>query len=375
MKKLLLAAFAALVLGLGALGADAAPRRTENVVLIITDGLRWQEVFTGADPTLLNDKAGGSWTPAAELKQKWWSDDPLERRRKLMPFLWGTVAQHGQIFGNRNAGSRAEVTNDQWFSYPGYNELITGAADPRINSNEFGPNPNSNVFEWLNGRPGLAGRVEIFGTWSTFHDIFNDARSHLPVRSGANLVDARDASPRGRLLRELYETTPRLEGEDPYDSFLYRVVADHLKGHHPRVLYVGFGDTDNWAHGGRYDALLETIHHVDDFVGRLWQQMQALPQYRGKTTFIFTTDHGRGSGLEQWKDHGREQAGSADIWIAVLGPDTAPLGERHDVPLVTQSQVAATLAAFVGEDYRRVRPLAGAPLADVLGATPPAPAH
>ncbi|MBS0394353.1 MAG: AP protein, partial [Proteobacteria bacterium] len=127
-------------------------------------------------------------------------------------------------------------------------------------------------------------------------------------------------------------------------------------------------DTDNWAHSGRYDALLETVHHVDDFVGRLWAQMQALPQYRGKTTFIFTTDHGRGSGLEQWKDHGREQPGSGDIWIAVLGPDTAPLGERRDVPLVTQSQVAATLAAFVGEDYRRVRPAAGAPIADVLGA-------
>ncbi len=26
---------------------------TQNVILVIADGVRWQEVFTGADPTLL----------------------------------------------------------------------------------------------------------------------------------------------------------------------------------------------------------------------------------------------------------------------------------------------------------------------------------
>ena len=240
------------VLSLGP--ALAGSPKTRNVVLIVTDGLRWQEVFTGADPLLLNDKAGGSWTPVAELRQKYWSDDPGERRRLLMPFLWGTVAKRGQIFGNQQLGSKAEVTNGKWFSYPGYNEMASGVADPRIDKNEFGPNPNETVFEWLNTQPGLAGKVEIFGTWSVFHDIFNDARSHLPVRSGATLVDPADRSPRGKLLLELYRTTTRLEDEDPFDSFLYAELAEHLKAHHPRVLFVGFGDTDNWAHVGRYDA-------------------------------------------------------------------------------------------------------------------------
>lgn len=362
------AAFAACLAAFLSMQPAAAAPKTRHVVLIISDGLRWQEVFTGADPALLNDKAGGSWTPEAELRQKYWHDDPTERRRLLMPFLWNTVAKEGQLFGNQNRGSHAEVTNGFWFSYPGYNEIITGFADPRINSNEFGQNPNTSVFEWLNGKPAYAGKVDIFGTWGTFHEIFNEGRSHLPIRSGKTLIDPADASPANQLLLELYRSTTRLELDDPFDSFLYQAVAAHLRRHHPKVLYVGFGDTDNWAHQGRYDALLEDIHHVDDFIGRLWRQVQSIPEYRGNTTFIITTDHGRGSGPVQWKDHGVEEPGSGNIWIGVIGPDTRALGERHDVALVTQSQIAATLAAFLGEDYRKAQPRAGAPILDVLPA-------
>ncbi len=35
--------------------------RTRNVVLIVSDGLRWQEIFTGADPTLMDSEHGGIW--------------------------------------------------------------------------------------------------------------------------------------------------------------------------------------------------------------------------------------------------------------------------------------------------------------------------
>jgi hypothetical protein len=94
--------------------------------------------------------------------------------------------------------------------------------------------------------------------------------------------------------------------------------------------------------------------------------MQGLPAYHDQTTFIITTDHGRGSGLVEWKDHGADQKGSENIWIAVLGPDTPPLGERTNVDLITQSQIAATLACFLGKDYRHDVPAAGASIASVL---------
>jgi hypothetical protein len=76
--------------------------------------------------------------------------------------------------------------------------------------------------------------------------------------------------------------------------------------------------------------------------------MQSMPQYRGKTTFIITADHGRGSGDREWKSHGEKVEGAQNVWIAVIGPDTPPLGERTNVAPATQSQIAATIASLVG---------------------------
>src|SRR5947208_15989927 len=85
--------------------------KTRTVVLIVSDGLRWQEIFTGADPELLNDKNGGIWETERELRREFWRTDPAERRKALFPFLWGAVAVRGQIFGNQTQGSIARVTN------------------------------------------------------------------------------------------------------------------------------------------------------------------------------------------------------------------------------------------------------------------------
>jgi bisphosphoglycerate-independent phosphoglycerate mutase (AlkP superfamily) len=165
----------------------------------------------------------------------------------------------------------------------------------------------------------------------------------------------------------MFETTTRFDEEDSPNPYIHVALLDYVKKQHPRVLFVGYGETDNWAHQGRYDLVLDSAHRVDGFIKQLWDTMQAMPQYRGTTTFIVTADHGRGSGPEQWREHGVEEAGSQNVWMAVIGPDTAPLGERHDIQPVVQAQIAATVAALIGKDYRRAVPAAAAPLTEVLG--------
>jgi hypothetical protein len=346
--------------------APALAGKTQNVVLIVSDGLRWQEIFTGADPTLLNDKEGGSWLAEPELRKRYWREDVDARRALLFPFLWGTVAKQGQIYGNQLKGSVAHVTNGKAFSYPGYNEMSTGYPNDAIDSNEFGPNPNASVFEWLNKFDEFHGQIAVYGTWDAYQRIFNKSRSGLVIQTGWTLPPKAHETPRDALLRELYETTTRFDDEDVGNSFLQIPLLDYVKASHPRVLFVGYGETDNWAHQGRYDLVLDSAHRMDYFVHQLWDTMQAMPQYHGTTTFIITTDHGRGGGLTEWKEHGIEQKGSENIWIAVLGPDTAPLGERTHVAPVIQAQIAATVAAFVGKDYRHDVPKAAAPIAGVL---------
>jgi arylsulfatase A-like enzyme len=99
---------------------------------------------------------------------------------------------------------------------------------------------------------------------------------------------------------------------------------------------------------------------VDAYLAQLWQQAQANPVTRDKTTLIVTTDHGRGNGAK-WTDHGQDVIGAERIWMAVMGPDVAGLGVRRNVPS-TQSQIAATIAAALGLDWRKAEPRAAAAL-------------
>ena len=90
--------------------AAQSSTRTKNVVLVVTDGLRWQEVFGGADSTVLfgDPRAPGD---TAALRRDFWRPSADERRRTLLPFVWNVMARQGQIFGNRAAGSEAQITN------------------------------------------------------------------------------------------------------------------------------------------------------------------------------------------------------------------------------------------------------------------------
>ena len=50
----------------------------------------------------------------------------------------------------------------------------------------------------------------------------------------------------------------------------------------------------------------------------------------------------------------------------MLGPDTPARGDRAQVEAVTQSQVAATVAALLGEDFVAAMPGVAGPIQAVL---------
>ncbi len=340
-------------------------RKTRNVILITTDGLRWQEVFGGAEAGLMNRKRGRVENTNA-LWKTFWRDQPEARREALMPFFWSVIGKQGQIFGNQSRGSVVKVSNRLNFSYPGYNDILTGVPDPRIDSNAKKPNPNVNVLAWLDQKADYTGRVAAFCAWDVFPYILNRERNGLPVRAGWEPMAVGEANPRRELLNELVaETTPMWENVI-YDSLMFRGAFDYFHEAKPRFFYVAFGETDDWAHEGRYDRYLHAARRVDRYLALLWEAVQSLPDYRDKTTLIITTDHGRGGGPKKWKDHGKSVKGSEYIWLAALGPDTAALGERGNTPLITQSQVAATVAAFLGEDYCAAFPHAGKPVDELI---------
>jgi hypothetical protein len=334
---------------------------TRNVILVTIDGFRWQELFSGADSVLL--AAIPDSVTRAGAVQAFWRPDASARRQALLPFFWGTVARDGQLLGNRFDGGAVRVTNGLRFSYPGYQEILAGFPDSRISSNDPVPNPNVTVLEWLNGQPGMGGRVAAFGSWGAFTAIINAGRSGLPVNAGWQLVE--DGSPVAALLNRVQAFSTRTWDEERDDALTYLAAHDYLVRHQPRLLYVALGDTDEWAHVGRYVTYLDMAHRTDAMLRELWETVQSLPAYRGRTSLVLVTDHGRGDGA-RWTDHGRDVPEAEFIWVGVLGPDTPARGARTDLKDATQAQVAATVAALLGYDYAAAVPRAGPPLPGVI---------
>ena len=343
---------AVLVLVLVSLVATSVPaeeRRCQNVVLVTLDGLRWQELFGGAEQRLIDRQAGGVREPEVTLK-RFAAPTAQQRRQKLMPFFWDVVATRGQVLGDPQKKCDVVVTNGLFFSYPGYNEILSGVADPKINSNKKLPNPNVTVLEWLNRKAAFRGRIAAFTSWDVFPFIINSQRSGIYVNAGWQPLQKFRDPDEQRHLKQMAQELPRYWHNVRYDTFTFRGAMEYLDAKQPRVLYLALGETDDWAHAGRYDLYLDAARRSDDFLRRLWEAIEKNPHYAGKTALVVTTDHGRGTGREGWKSHGAKLPGCDRIWIAVMGPDTQPLGVISNRK-ATQSQVAATVASLLGEDF------------------------
>ena len=332
--------------------APGQPLKTENIFIITLDGFRWQELFTGADSLLLTDKTFVRDTAA--LKSGFWAGTPVQRRRILMPFFWNIIAGKGQIYGNRRYDNKADCSNSMWFSYPGYHEILAGFADDEnINSNKKINNPNETLLEYLQELPQYSGKVAAFGSWDVFPFIINEERSGVPVNAGFEKASGEKLSDRELFLNTLQDEIPGPWGSVRLDAFTHHFALEYLKKKKPRVLYIAYGETDDFAHDGRYDEYLRSAQRTDKFIGDLWTWVQSQSQYRDKTTFLITTDHGRGTQpLGSWRSHGDEVAGAGQIWFAVIGPDTPPTSEQKNAAQLFQNQVAKTAAAFLGIDYR-----------------------
>ncbi len=327
-----------------------AVTKTENIILITLDGFRWQELFTGAESRLLLNKKFVADTAA--LITAYWRETPQQRREILMPFFWNVIAKEGQLYGNRTSGNKVNTKNKMWFSYPGYNEILTGSADDaRVTSNDPVNNPNQTVLEFLNKRKEFKGKVAAFSSWETFPWIINTERSGIPVNAGF-MRATKNPTESEKLMNELMVQLPNESGGTRADAFTFHYAFEYLKNQRPRVLFISFDETDHFAHEGEYDQYLTSAHHTDGVIKSLWDWIQSDPLYKNMTTLIVTTDHGRGNkNPEDWRHHGSKVESADEVWFAFLGPDVPALGEVKTEQQFYQSQVAKTLAAFLGIDY------------------------
>jgi len=325
-------------------------QQVDNVILITLDGLRWQEVFGGAVDSLIENE--DFTKDKEEIILRFRGDSRLDSRQKLMPWFWSTLVSQGQMYGNRWEGNQMTCTNRFWFSYPGYNEILTGFSDPSIDSNAKDYNQNVTVLEWLNKKPELNGHIAAFASWDVFPFIINDKRSGIPVNAGFQKAEDEYLTYKEQVLNDLQDEIPSPWSSVRLDAFTHHYMLEYMKKHRPRVVYISYGETDDFAHDGRYDHYLKSAYQTDQWIKELWEYIQSDPFYKDKTSLVITTDHGRGtSPAAEWTSHGTTIKGANEIWAAAIGPNVPARGVAKDGPLLFQSQIAKTVAKMLGYDY------------------------
>ncbi|MES2629401.1 MAG: phosphoglyceromutase [Bacteroidota bacterium] len=345
------------------ISTTALPQPIENLIIITTDGLRWQEVFTGMDTAIANDSRYNQ-DDRSGIYEKYWSDNLKERRKLLMPFFWSTVAAQGTVFGNRGYDNLVNTANPYWFSYPGYSELFTGYVDTLINTNNYKNNPNTTLLDFLQQQPAFTNRIAGFGAWYAFDRILNEPRAGFPVICGFDTV-ASSSTEQQLINKMLKESYRHWDDDECQDVFTHHSAMQYLKERSPKVLFVGYGETDEWAHAGEYKDYLNAAHQVDDWIRQLWEYTSQHPQYKNKTAFLITVDHGRGDEVKkQWTSHNASIAGADETWFAIIAPGIKGKGELRTAGKCYQEQLAQTMATLLGLTFTAEHPVAnGIPLA------------
>jgi hypothetical protein len=223
----------------------------------------------------------------------------------------------------------------------------------------------------LHAKPAFSGRVAAAINWDVLPWILNAPRAGFPVWSGFDVPEGTERLAVPSALTEMAARGQTVWSGVLLDTFVGYAAKHAVRTLKPRAMYVSFGETDDWAHEGNYERYLKAAREFDRFIGELWALTQSLPEYRGSMTFVITVDHGRGPAPTAWKNHGKDISDSAYTWLAVLGPDTAPLGERANTPLAKQSQIAATVAALVGQDFNSAFSRTAPPILELIGTAKP----
>jgi Type I phosphodiesterase / nucleotide pyrophosphatase len=325
----------------------------QNIIIISTDGFRWQELFTGADSTLLfNTKFVADTGIASSM---YWDANRLERRKKLLPFIWNYIEKKGQIWGNRQYDNKVYVSNPYHLSYAGYNEMLTGFADKTIIRNTLHTNNNENLLDYVNELPSYKNKVAFFGSWKLFEYILHQKTASIAINCGYQTQADDSLSTIQKLSNQILDFSENRNLPTRSDMLTHTLALEYLQKHHPKMMHIAYGETDEFAHAGKYDQYLQQGHQFDHFIAEIWSLIQSDTFYKNNTTVFITTDHGRGR--NNWQHHGPFVSGSQESWLMQLGPNILPIGEVKDQASISAASFAQTIANYLGLHFTANHPV------------------
>lgn len=332
---------------------------TRNVIIVTIDGVRWQEVFGGVDEQLARSAGMSKCEVLAG--------------RELMPNLHRHFVDRGVVVGAPGYG-QMEASGPNFMSLPGYEEIFTGRTSS-CTSNFCDHIAQATLLDELHAEAQLApAELAVITSWRTIERAAALDDRTITVSAGRNGGATRDHV---RVNAAASQLLDEASGTSAYPGWLdYRpdrytgaMALQYLAAERPRFLFIGLGDTDEYAHRGNYRGYLDALKAADRFVGRLMDTLATLDDYGAETTVIVTTDHGRAA---NFTGHGGDAPESRRVWMFVAGGAVPARGFADTDRVVRLADIAPTIRRWMG-----LAPdgsiAAGHPLAELMPVEPSGP--
>jgi len=289
------------------IGLAPASGRGDPTVLVVLDGVRWQEIFHGTDATL---GAGA----------------PLRARTaaELMPNLHRIMHEDGAVVGAPGHGS-IRASGPNFVSLPSYREIFSGRSTPDCSDNDCWRISRTTFVDDLRD---AGGRAAVFASWEKIDRAAAADPTGVVVSAGRPEDD--DTSP-----------WPGAGAFRP-DRMTASLALQHLEREAPDFLFLGLGEPDEFAHHGNYSGYVGALTAADATLGELLRTLGRMGARGKRTHVLVTTDHGRSAGF---RDHGGPHPESARVWLAAMGPRIAARGPV-DIDDARLRDIAPTLRAI-----------------------------
>jgi hypothetical protein len=315
--------------------AAAVPINADTVVLLVIDGIRWQEIFWGVDPRLA---VRHGMQPARVVGAA-----------ELTPNLYRLRTQYGGAIGAPDIGDPIVASGPVYRSLPGYMELLSGKAAAYCKSNRCGSVRHLTLMDEV-AQEAAPEAAALFASWP--HLLHAAAMQPEKVvisagrKGGTRLQAVYDSAPR----QELREAANRAgaapsKGDFRGDAFTAKLALDYLVDKLPQFLFVSLGEADAFGHANNYPAHLNALRRSDDFAGQLASVTRRLNLAGHRTTLLVTTDHGRD---EHAREHGPAIAQSARVWLIASGFGVHRRGLLPSPEPRTLSDIAPAVRALLG---------------------------
>jgi hypothetical protein len=252
---------------------------------------------------------------------------------ELLPNFRHLFFEHGTVIGDPRLKGGIEASGPNHVSMPGYLELLTGATTP-CRSNDCGLKPTSTLLDELDDRPrGRPDAIAAFTSWEALGAIAAGDATRSFIRAG----------------RGEGEDEPPYPGSGKYrpDRVTEALAVAHLLADRPRFVWIGLGDTDEWAHRHDYRGYLDALRSADAFLGELAAHFGEMGDYGARTALFVTTDHGRDG---NFADHGGPA--STRVWLAAHGASIAESGAIATPEVRHLRDVTPTIRTLLGYPAR-----------------------